>query len=531
MLDVIRYVLKTCGLETDSTIKTEEFKNLVLAETAKTTNLDSQSDEAVALKAGHLQFGGLINRMPEKAALTKAQELPAVEVRSAEERALIRLCGQTIVSEAEKCLPEHVRHMASRWKEISADEQCKMVEELYLEFRSENQLPTGILSTEGIKAKMERKCRERRSNDGSRDYLPGLYKTWDKKNNPANCQGKTQMLTAFARLAGAKVMTVHPLEHANEYSGLKHRELRGEIIRDLESRNMMDGSFELSDGLAAGRYDDMIRAEDAECFHVGIIIQLKDGRWMICDPHGLSWGLISEKWAMTKVCKVLSKYQDVLPGLTVTAGDIPAHREIIDGIVETSRNVIERSRKMEQKIREQVNTIADLSRVICDSDDLDLLFNMELKGQVDLTRPEVREIVTSTIAVGMDFEAIALMVQPGFLEKRIKNWLTFYHVCAMNYYIHQKAENGNLVHPMCEVSADIEWAIAISAINSARFDCCLRNEETETFFLGHSFDQTSLFNAMGHHGPIAVAAQQTVRSLKYVHPMCARRLKNIERWW
>ena len=49
--------------------------------------------------------------------------------------------------------------------------------------------------------------------------------------------------------------------------------------------------------------------------------------------------------------------------------------------------------------------------------------------------------------------------------------------------------------------------------------------------LGHSFDQTSLFNAMGHHGPIAVAAQQTVRSLKYVHPMCARRLKNIERWW
>jgi len=532
MLNVIRYVLKTCGTDMDSLIKTEEFKNLVLAETVKTADLDSRSEKAIALKVGHLHFGSLINRMSEKAAIEKARKTVVVEVRSAEERALIRLCGQMIVSEAEKCLPEHVRQMAMRWTTVSAEEQIKMIEELYVEFRSNRQLSKGELSTALMKEKMECKNRERRNDNESRAFLPGLYKVWNKENNPANCQGKTQMLTAFAKLAGAKVMAIHPVEHAAEYVKTKMRGIRAEVIRDLEQRDLMDGSAEFADGLAASRYDDMMRDADAECFHVGVIIELKDGRWMMCDPHGLSRGLISEKWEMQKVCKVLNKYRDVLPGLTVMAGDILANREMIDAITAKSYEIIERSRKMEQRIKEEVETVLDLARVICSSDDLDLLFNMELKGAVDLTKPEIREMVSQQVAVGMEFPGIGELMNPDFLKKRVKNWLTFYHTCAINNFIHQKAEGEDLVHPMCEVSADTEWSIAISAINSARFDCGLLNDETETFFLGHSFDQTSLYNAMGHFGsPMAFAAQQTVRSLRYVHPMCTRRLKNIERWW
>jgi len=534
MLKVINWALTHCGSSLEKVLKSKRFA-VLLDKESKVSTVDQSSNEGIALKAGHLGFGKLINCLPEKEAVEQAKALGGVEKYSHEERALIRICGEMIVRAASKCLPENVLLMAKRWKAATSDEQILIARELFYEFRSEGQNARGEMSMKRLQEKMIEGQKRREKEEWG--YLPGLYKAWNRENCPANCQGKTQMLVAFAKLAGAKVIVVHPIEHANEYVTRKRREVKQAVIDDLMARGLEDGSQEFADGMSAGYYDDLMKDKDGECFHVGVALELRDGRWVMVDPHGLSWGLIPESWNLSQARQVLKKYQAVLPGLTVVAGNSKAGRAVVDGMVARAYDVLERSRKMGENIKSNVRSIPDLVSVVRESDDFELLFrlNSELTGEpeIDFSIPERRELaVMLTVMGGMEaaFDFTA-MLDPSFLEKRIKSWLTFYHACVMNIFLNREGDDGKLIHPICEVSADVEWAIAISAINSACFDCHYgRDEEEENFFIRNSFDQTSLYNAMRFRNePIGVAAHKTLKSLAFIHPMCVRRIKSMER--
>jgi hypothetical protein len=254
------------------------------------------------------------------------------------------------------------------------------------------------------------------------------------------------------------------------------------------------------------------------------------------DPHGLSWGLIPDEWGMEPAKAVLEKYRDVLPGLTVIAGNRDINRALVDGLVTQAYDLLERSRRMGEKIKAEVQSISDLIDIVCQSDDLDILTKLSAESdgdrQLDLQNSEFRKYAAMLIVMGGP-EAmfnLSLIFDPDFLEKKVKSWLSFYHACAMNLFLNRETDQGRIIHPICEVSASAEWSVAISAINSARFDRRGLGEEGEAFFIRNSFDQTSLYNAVGFFaGSIGVAAQKALQSLPYRHPMCERKLRSLER--
>jgi hypothetical protein len=528
-------MLQQCSSALEKVLRSKRYQTL-LSKELRVDTFDPNSDQAVAFQAGHFDFGSLLNSLPERQAVEKAKSIGGAENVSPEERALIRYIGNFIVSEAKKCLPENVLQMAKRWKTGTADEQLAIAEELYFEFRTNSQNAKGELSMSRVMESMEAN-NYRRSND-FRSYLPGLYKTWNKDNNPANCQGKTQMLVAFARIAGATIRVIHPIEHAKDYVSIRRKEMKKVVLEDLRSRDLMDGSVAFMEGLTAGQIDGLMREKDAECFHVGVAFQMKDKRWVMVDPHGLSWGLLSAGYKMDDTCRILNKYKVVLPGLTLIAKDCDTNALIVDGMTAKANGILERSRKMEENIEANVHCVNDFIKVLCESDDLEFLLrlNAEQEGKpcIDLSHPEIKRYAAMLTVLGGEENLFSpwLMMDPLFLKKQVKNWLTFYHACAMNIFLNKEGDEGKLIHPICEVSADAEWAIAISAINSARFDCQNRcwNKEAEAFFMRNSFDQTSLFNAMGVRGEeLGTAASKTIKALPYVHPMCARRVQSMER--
>jgi hypothetical protein len=533
MLKIMDWILQTCGSSLQKAMKSSRF-SILLKKEDEIDAVNPDTDQGVAYRAGHLVMGTLLARLPEKLAIEQVRNNPVKIQPSLEERALIRYCGEKIISTAKRCLPQRVRKLAKSWSVSSAEEQLNIVRDLYFEFRTESQEAKGELSMNLVNEKFVR-GQERRAHD-ELSYLPGLYKAWDKQNSPANCQGKTQMLLAFAKLAGAEALVIHPIEHAKDYITQKRRELKQAVEDDIIARGLESGCHMFTDGLLAGQIDDRMRDKDGECFHVGVALKLKDERWVMLDSHGLSWGLIPDEWGMAPTVTMLEKYRDVLPGLTVIAGNRNINKALVDGLVTKAHDILDRSKRMGERIRAEVRSISDLIDVICGSDDFDVIMkiNAEQEGQIhrSFSHPELRKYAVMMIVMGgedvlFDFSK---MIDPNFLEKRIKVWLTFYHACAMNLFLNRETDQGLIIHPVCEVSASAEWSVAISAINSARFDRPGLCTEGHSFFVRNSFDQTSLHNAVGFfNGAIGVAAQKALQSLPYKHPMCERKLQMMER--
>ncbi len=533
MLGIIDWILQTCGSSLQQGLKSSRFSNLLKKE-ERIATIKTDTDQGIAYQAGHLVMGTLLAHLPEKLAIEQGGKSIGVIGSSCEERALIHLCGEKILATAKKCLSIKVRKLAELWKSASADEQLHIVQDLYFEFRTESQNSKGELSMEAVNDSLVR-SQGRRTQD-ELAYLPGLYRAWNKQTSPANCQGKTQMLLAFAKLAGAEAVVLHPIEHAKDYVTQKRREIKKAVEEDFITRGLESGCQIFAGSLSASHIDDQMRDKDAECFHVGLALKLTDGRWVMLDPHGLSWGLIPKEWRMESAITMLQKYRDVLPGLTVIAGNRDTNKALVDSLVSQAQDLLERSRKMGERIKVEVRFIPDLIDVICESEDFDILMrlNAEQEGNplLDFSNPELRKYAVMLLVMGGQEVVFDLnqMLDPNLLEKRIKVWLTFYHACAMNLFLNRETDQGLLIHPICEVSASAEWSVAISAINSARFDRRDLENENETFFVRNSFDQTSLYNAVGlFDRSIGVAAEKALQSLPYKHPMCERKLQIIER--
>ena len=537
MISVIDWVLKHCGSSLEKVTTSKRFTFLRRAE-GKNKNLKKGSDRDLAFRAGHLRMGSWLNNMSENEALKRARQFVGENpcFPSLDERILIRLCGEELISSATNCLPDSVLELAKQWQNSTVEKQIDIVRQLFFEFRSNGQNTRGTLSVDLIREKIE--SSHYRQEEERRGYLPGLYGKWDQNTSPAHCQGKSQMLLAFAKFAGIEAMIVHPVIHVKDKMRKIIREFRQIVVKDLTERGLKDSCEMLADSLSASFLDDRLRDKDAECFHVGVIFKLKDGRWIMIDPHGLSWGLIPESWNLEKTCKTLRKYRSVLPGLTITAGDEQSGDEIIKGKIKLGLDLIRRSREMGQQVQEKVENVMDFVDILNRSDDFDLLLKLESEESgkelsVDLSNPEIRRYAVMMMVFGGMEEMMSMkaLFDPNFLKKRIDSWLSFYHCCAMNLFLEKETNEGKLIHPICDIAADPVWSVAIAAMNAASIDLRknVSEEESYHFFVRNSFDQTTLYNAVFSRDPLlGRAAQKTLLSMRYLHPMCARRLERLD---
>ncbi len=525
MIDVVNFILERCGISLEKAVQTNLFASLLKRE-KRISKLKAGSDREIAYRVGHLRMGRLLNSLSEKEALMVARSINEKEYPSNQERALIHFCGHAIVEGAKDCLPEEILEMVDEWKKGSEEDQIRIIRRLFFEFQSESQESKGDMSFDAIYISLLDRIRRRQ--EGMRAYLPMLYGRWNKKNCVANCQGKTQMLLAFARLVGAEALIVHSIIHAKEKFELSRIRIRDMVAQDLKERDLEDGSKLFSEGILASQFEDLINF-DPNYFHVGIIIRIKNGSWVMIDPHGLSWGPIGEDWSFSNSYRIIRKYKNVLPGLTMISGNENTGADIIQEKIDLAEELIRRSCLMEKRISCEVRSIMDLVRVISESEDVELLMGLDSaehgRDPIDYSDPEIRNIIATTIVVGDDLSNLMSLFfqrEEGYLQKRIKSWLTFYHACAMNLFLNEESFAGKMIHPLCEVSYNPEWSIAVSAINSANID--LGGKFNNDFFVRNSFDQTTLFNGLNLEGSLGIAVRETLSSLRYLHPLCARRL-------
>jgi hypothetical protein len=518
MLSVFEYVfIHGCGLQLADVLRSTRFQ-LFEAQTLRLMeDFPADTDQGVALRAGYQVFGQLINTFPESEALRLASSIPSTFGHGREFRPLLQLLGEAIVAEATNCLTDKIKEAAEEWCSASVDRQIQICDWLYHELRSENQGELGKMLTPEMV--MEKTCeRLSRKDSEPANYLPKLYGPWHKEN-PANCQGKTQMLVAFARLAGARVLAVHPLEDCRQLLEKVRYAMVDEAVRDCQARNLQMDSG-MAESFLAHQMEKMQRFKQE--FHLAVAIELKDGRWALLDPHGMSWGVFPEIWEVPQIAQQIEKYAQVLPGMCVSGHDHGVSAQQMEERWAVGLDQLERSRRMEDKIHQQVINMVELMDLLAESDDLSEFIRLTYAEQGQDASDFIKDpLVLKTYAmlcvfgenVESPFEA---SMQPGFLETTIDSWLTTYHVNAVNLFLDQLTESGQLLHPVCDFALP-EYSLAVGAINSASLDINVREDR---FFPDYSWDQTTLHNAIVQRGDweLARVARKTAASLRFVHP-------------
>lgn len=533
ILDAIEWALKAgCNSSLVEVIRSEDFQLLANVCANLEGRFPPHTDEGVALRTGHLNMGRLLNTLPEAEAISQARKGAAIKNASDDNllRVLVFCLGQALVKAAQNCLPPDILDLASQWKTASADQQINIARQLFFAFRCKTQEAEGTLTMEVVREKMERKLAEV---DDERNVLPVLYGMWDKEKCLANCQGKTQMFIAFGRLAGARALCVSPVRHCrNELREYRER-MYQEMIADLRQRNLEDADAEMAESILASRVEKHL--ESGEEFHVGAALELRDGRWVLIDPHGLAWGVFPDTWDLSNTCRILEKYALVLPGLQLIKYDGGRSKQVLDQRLEEGRGLIERSRKMEKIIQTKVKELMDLADVVADSEDFDILMGNEMAEEgldpPDLSHHEMRHYAAMMLVFGdresqmRELETMMADRNFDYLGTHIRKWLTFYHVSAVNLFGNQLNDQGKLLHPVCEFGLP-EYHIAISVVNSLTQRIGHQTSAAHRFFLDNSFDQVSLYNALSDR-EVGQAAELTLKALPFVHSSCRWKLDRL----
>lgn len=519
-----------CGVTLEEVLVSERYKTLKKeSETLFDRHLP-ESDIGLALLAGHLEFGRLVNTVGERMALTVCKDLNPILGLGVEFRPLVQLVGEHLVSAATDCLTPELKAMAKSWKGKSADQQIEICEMVYQKLISNSQKSKGDLTFEILAESMESNRLANRYDH--KKVLPRQYGLWDADSNVANCQGKSQMITAFARLAGAKVIIAHPLKHASVVMNEIRKFVYDKVMEDIKSRNITRLDKEFTESLQAGLIE--FANGEKEYFHVCGCIELVDGRWVLIDPHALNFGVFSDKWNIATLVERLERYKEVLPGLSIYASDNSRHKELF-GVVEKRLDVLfKQSRELEEELRWALDPM-DLAFRLRESGGVEFMLRNFSKQDVSkiLDEREMLEIASITLALGpkcLDLASLNPMdFDQDFLLSRIHTLITAHHCVALNEFKDKYMTDGSIIHPECELT-NPEYSLAISAINSLveRYD-----SEVNRFFMDYSFDQTSMYNALGELMPyrrrggeeIGLAAARSLKALPYRHANCRDRLE------
>lgn len=523
-----------CGTSLSKVLRSKRYE--VLSEANKTIGVrhDANSDTGIALRAGHMEFGRLINTVGEQMALIGAKGMHPNLGLGIELRPLVQITGERIIRAATRCLTPDIKDMAKQWHGSTADKQVEICQALYHHLRSTSQDSKGDLTMEVLIQSME--SHEQSNAHEVKKVLPKQYGMWNPDSCVANCQGKTQMLIAFARLVRARVVVAHPLKHAGKVINSIRRHIYEKIVADISKRGLTHLDKPFAESLHAGHIDLLRRAAD-EYFHVCACIQVADGRWVLIDPHGLNFGVMGEEWNMPQIVERLDRYGEVLPGLHLLATDKGRHERLVKIAEKSTDELIARSVKLEQHLATASNPIELVDALISSGEIRFIIESFSNHDQATLDKaladPEYVHMAAMSFVLGENmWDPFQIMMDKDFMKKRMHCLVTTHHCVAMNVLNHQWNDDGELIHPECEFTHP-EYSVAISAINSLIDHY---GPEVNRFFMDYSFDQTSLFNALRgtmsrwsdeESIMIGKAAAKSLRALPVQHPLCRWRLSHV----
>lgn len=599
-MDILRsmeeVLQRGCGLSLEEATKKNETLLQEMENALRTLQEGSgTTDEEIALHAGNQLFGLLLNTMSEEQAIAQAQKGSPVQFGHGHAyRDIIKMIGKELVEAAGENLTPEILGMAERWKGAGADEQIAITKELCSELVSYDQLRNkwDELNFSTLQRSIGWKLRVKMESS-VRHVLPREYGVWSRETCIANCQGKTQMLVAFARQVGAEVFVVGPEETAKDRSGRVIRRIFKALQEDMEQRNILHGDQHLFEGLASqgilDTYNELVHS-----FHLCVVIQVSDGRWVMVDPHAICWGVVPEEWNINEKVELLKKYREALPGLSVICQTEKADEddEVVVGWEQQAMAWTEKlltiSRRIEQayeqdpenanmligqimKYRVVAITIAlhewreanadnfarpDEAIAILES------INLDEEGEEDAgwdvlnweDSLQIRERMGAMLTLfgpdelGMSeggSDADPFMMLPAFgaafrwmqdeewRKKRMGAVLTSLHWIATELLKDWIVFGGGALHSNFFL-ANPDSDLAIAAINTMM--PCGRGVEQQ-FFLDYGFDATGLYNvivqhwcgAIGSEHEIVQWARRVLEEIPFKHPLITQILERERR--
>lgn len=571
-LTVIEEVLQQgCGVSVQQVVTSEEMEVLEKKQ-ERLLNGEAEHDELQAYKAGHQGFGQLINEMSEEEAVRKAASSePAQFGHGQSLRSLIEMTGRELVRAASRMLSPEIIEMGERWKLSAADEQIAITRELCLHLLSENQIPDkGPLCLENVHQSISAVWSQffRNAKEG---VLPNVYGSWGKERSSANCQGKSQMLIAFAQMVGTSAYIVMPEKTAKDYMDDLGYQVVDMLRTDMSERDILYGDDMLFEGMVAS---DIVHnhSKNAHAFHMCVVMQVADGRWVVIDSHAMCWGIVPTEWDLDGRIKMLEKYKTALPGLSIACRTRP-HSELEARVKSWAARLIQISKEIEQRYNDAPHDFMGLIEALiarrvpdmmqamiewkeqkgfCTPDELIQMIEAEEllhlgkgvdlleaghalqymtammmvlgkdedEGQVGEDGQGWGEVMMRTMSMSKMFE---WMQNEEWRAKRMGALLTSLHWLAVELVKDWLVFCGELLHGNVLLFHP-HYSIAMAAINSiARYG---RGKKQE-FFLDYQYNPVGLVNAVRQvrNGTLACEdemvqfAVRALREMPWCHPM------------
>ncbi len=190
---------------------------------------------------------------------------------------------------------------------------------------------------------------------GENDYpaegvLPRQYGKLGEGTQTPNCLGMSIALLAFARLAGAPVLLASQIEWAVDRLVADKLPVYTEVHEAFEELGGAGTSFhDWSSKELTFLQRSQVKVMD---FHYGVVLQVNDGSWWHLDPYQRTLAELDADWGIPAIHALLEKYAKVLPGLTIVADDGGALRRSTVQWSDDLRSAIEGARTMMQVMSE-----------------------------------------------------------------------------------------------------------------------------------------------------------------------------------
>ena len=120
-----------CRLTLADAVKSARFSELSQAQDTLYERHSAESDLGVALRAGHLVMGQLLNTTSESEALFHARHIRPPFGVGTECRALVTYLGEQLVESAGRCLPQEIKKLAANWKKTDVEGQIQIGRQLW----------------------------------------------------------------------------------------------------------------------------------------------------------------------------------------------------------------------------------------------------------------------------------------------------------------------------------------------------------------------------------------------------------------
>lgn len=525
-----------CGKSLADAVNSATYTEAQRRQQQLTERYPPSSDEALALRTGHLEMGRLLNSRPERDALNEARVLNLQEGHNPDIRALIVTLGTMLIDAAGQCLPDEAIQMAADWRGADAAGQIEIARNMQELLKSAWQ--AGGLRNEENFPRLAYSWLEDRLFQPPDRFLPKRYRRWKTEGaTDPNCIGKAQMLAAFAKMAGAKAYCMAPLMDIHDVHRKIYQELKWMVRQDATERNLLMDQ-ELAHAIEVDDRYDWAQRGELPGFHVGIAIELRDGRFILVDPHSLNWGVFPEAWRMQDADRLLQKYVDVLPGLSIQVHDHGAAKTWREKYIAEAHRLLTMSRELQAAFDATGGNPYAIIAAYQDSPYMDFVLQ-------DINVPEEnkaaigRDVLAMAIMFGLEdpFASFRFAEDEEFRAQKIGSWLTYAHYVILQNYgdDFQKAQKeGELLHPAFEVCNAVPH-IGLQVINSLTLN---NKHGLEMLFVREASDQLVLRNTIAGyvHGSgvvtraVAARATAALREMPILHQGC-KQILELTRWF